>query len=280
MHHPSDKNRPVAALSRAVDVAPLVAAHGEAVLNQGLGPMFMEIYADMARRYMAETGATQRHFAMAVAKNHRHGSCNPKAQNGKLHSVEEVLASRDVAGPLKLLMCSPVSDGAAALVLCSEAFARKHGAQGVDVLACAMKSGNAGRNDCVEALTAEAAYETAAVGPKDMDVVEVHDAASPGELIVLEALGMAGKGEAISLLEAGTTSLGGAIPVNPSGGLVAKGHPIGATGCAQLVELSDQLRGRCGARQVDGARLALAENGGGWLGKGLASCVVTILGTG
>ena len=278
MHHQTDNYRPAAALSRAVDVAPLVAAHGEAILNRGLGPMFMEIYADMARRYMMENGATQQHFAMAAAKNHRHGSLNSKAQNGHAYTLEEVLASRDVADPLKLLMCSPVSDGAAALVLCSEKFASTHDAEVVDVLACVMKSGNAELDESVEALTARASFEAAGISPGDLDVIELHDAASPGELILLEAIGITGKGEAIGLLEAGETTIGGSIPTNPSGGLVAKGHPIGATGCAQLVELSDQLRGRCGARQVEGARLALAENAGGWLGKGVASCVVTILG--
>ena len=278
MYHPTDKSRPAAALSRGVDVAPLVEKHGEEVLSKGLGPMFMELYAKMARRYMEENGATQRHFAMVAAKNHNHGSRNPKAQNGHAYTVEEVLASRDVADPLRLLMCSPVSDGAAALVLCSETFAKKHGGQTADVLACVMKSGNARSDDAVESLTSSAAFEESGVDPKDIDVLEVHDAASPGELVILEALGVVKKGEAIPMLEAGETSLGGTIPTNPSGGLVAKGHPIGATGCAQLVELSGQLRERCGERQVAGARLALAENAGGWLGKGLASCVVTILG--
>ena len=125
---------------------------------------------------------------------------------------------------------------------------------------------------------AQAAYAQAGVGPDDLDVVEMHDAAAPAELIVSEEIGIAAPGEGPALLRAGETALGGRIPVNPSGGLLSRGHPIGATGCAQLTELVDQLRGRCGERQVAGARIALAENGGGWLGKGPAAATITILG--
>jgi acetyl-CoA acetyltransferase len=117
----------------------------------------------------------------------------------------------------------------------------------------------------------------AGVGPEDLDVLEVHDAAAPAELMIYEELGLCGPGEGPKLLASGETALGGRVPVNPSGGLLAKGHPIGATGCAQLVELADQLRGRCGARQVEGARVALAENGGGFLGADPAAIVITVL---
>jgi acetyl-CoA acetyltransferase len=125
--------------------------------------------------------------------------------------------------------------------------------------------------------TAARAYEHAGLGPADLDVVEVHDAAAPGELIVYEDLGLAGPGEGPELIRSGATDLGGRIPVNPGGGLLSRGHPVGATGCAQLVELTDQLRGRGGARQVGDARVALAENGGGWIGGEVATVVISVL---
>jgi acetyl-CoA acyltransferase len=123
------------------------------------------------------------------------------------------------------------------------------------------------------------AYERAGIGPEDLDVVELHDAAAPAELMTYEEIGLCGPGEGPALLRSGATRLGGRLVVNPSGGLLSKGHPIGATGCGQLVELADQLRGRCGARQVEGARVALAENGGGFLGTDAAAMVVTVLST-
>ena len=188
------------------------------------------------------------------------------------------MASREIAAPLTLLMCSPISDGAAAVVLCSQAVARRVGAT-VRVGATALVSGTdrrPGDPGAVERAAARA-FEQAGVGPGDVDVVEVHDAAAPAELMVYEELGLCPPGMGPKLLASGETHLGGRVPVNPSGGLLAKGHPIGATGCAQIVELVDQLRGRCGARQVPGARIAAAENGGGFLGTDAAACVVTVL---
>ena len=278
MTHPEDKKRAFAALARAVDVEALVAAQGEQVLTEGPGPLFMEIYAGEARQYMERSGATQRDFAEAAAKNHVHGSLNPKSQFQRAVDAEEVLQSREISDPLTLLMCSPIGDGSAALLLCSEDFASKHGCGDVVVLACALSSGIAADEDDCVPRAARKAYETSGVGPEDLDVVELHDAASPAELIVSEELGLAEPGGAVRLLRDGETRLGGRLPINTSGGLVSKGHPIGATGCAQLVELCDQLRGRAGARQVEGARIALAENAGGWLGAGPAACVVTVLG--
>ena len=126
-------------------------------------------------------------------------------------------------------------------------------------------------------MVAAQAYETAGLGPDALDVVELHDAGAPAELMYYEHLGLASEGEGLALLHSGATRLGGRVPVNPSGGLLRKGHPIGASGCAQLVELADQLRGRCGPRQVEGARTALAENGGGWIGEDAAAIVISIL---
>ncbi|HEV7686358.1 MAG TPA: thiolase family protein [Acidimicrobiia bacterium] len=240
---------------------------------------FMDVYAGMTRHYMEESGATAEDFARIAVKNQANGKLNPKAQYGGDITVEEVLASRQISGPLTLLMCSPIGDGAAAIVLCSEDAARRLGADTVRVRSTTLVSGRdrgPGDAGAVERAVAKA-YDASGVGPEDLDVIEVHDAAAPAELMVYEELGLCGPGEGPKLLASGETALGGRVPVNPSGGLLAKGHPIGATGCAQLVELADQLRGRCGARQVEGASVALAENGGGFLGSDPAAIVITVL---
>ena len=249
-------------------------------LPGGKRSFFMDIYAANSRAYMKDSGATRQDFAEVAVKSHRHAALNPYAQYRALVTVEDVLASREIAPPLTLLMCSPIGDGAAALVVCSPAAARRLGAR-VRVRGCALVSGRdrrPGEPGAVER-AAQAAYEEAGVGPGDLDVVELHDAAAPAELMTYEELGLCGEGEGPALLASGATGLGGRIPVNPSGGLLSKGHPIGATGCAQLVELTDQLRGRCGQRQVAGASVALAQNGGGFLGTDAAAMVVTLLST-
>jgi len=274
----TDKTRVAVALSRAVDVEELVAQRGEEVLEEGAGLLFMEIYAGLARDYAEQTGATPHDFAAIAAKSHANGSRNPKAQYQRALSVDEVLESRKIIDPLTLAMCAPIGDGAAALLLCSERFARTHAMRGPRVLACSLASGRRDAPSDVVERAAQRAYERAGLGPEDVDVVEVHDAASPAELIACEELGLAKPGEALAMLRDGDTRIGGRLPINPSGGLVCKGHPIGATGCAQLVELVDQLRGRAKARQVEGARVALAENAGGWLGTGPAAAAVTLLG--
>ena len=242
---------------------------------------FMDIYAAMTRAYMERSGASVRDLAEVAVKSHRNAALNPKAQFRTEVSVEEVLASREISAPLTLLMCSPIGDGAAAVVVCSEEYARRLGGAPVRVRACTLVSGTdrtAGQPGAVERAAA-GAYAEAGLGPGDLDVVEVHDAAAPAELMCYEELGLCGPGEGARLLASGDTALGGRLPVNPSGGLLSKGHPIGATGCGQLVELVDQLRGRCGPRQAEGARVALAENGGGFLGTDAAAMVVTILST-
>jgi acetyl-CoA acyltransferase len=240
---------------------------------------FMDVYAGMTRHYMEQSGATPEDFARIAVKNQGNGKLNPKAQYGGDITVEEVLSSRQISGPLTLLMCSPIGDGSAAVVLCSEEAARRLGAETVRVRATVLLSGRDRTPDqpsAVERAVAKA-YDMAGVGPDDLNVIEVHDAAAPAELMIYEELGLCGPGEGPKLLASGETALGGRVPVNPSGGLLAKGHPIGATGCAQLVELADQLRGRCGARQVPDAEVALAENGGGFLGTDPAAVVITVL---
>lgn len=242
--------------------------------------LFMDIYASMARSYMQRTGATARHFAMVSAKNSVHGSLNPKAQYQDKVSVEDVLSAPMISDPMTLLMCSPIGDGAAALVLVSEKKARQLGLKDrVRVLSSVLATGfdyEEGAQTVPE-YAAGLAYEAANVGPADLDVVELHDASAPAELIYYEYLGLAKKDEGVALIESGATALGGRVPVNPSGGLLRKGHPIGASGAGQIVELVDQLRGRCGARQVAGARTAMAENGGGFIGKDVAAIVISVL---
>jgi acetyl-CoA acyltransferase len=243
---------------------------------------FMDVYATMAAAYMERSGATAEDFAAVSVKSHRSGALNPNAQYRDPLTVEQVLASRQISGPLTLMMCSPIGDGAAALMVASRAGLARIGAEPeVRALATVLRSGTRlevdGQGGAVADTTA-AAYEQAAIGPADLDVVEVHDAAAPGELITYEDIGIAGPGIGPELIRAGATELGGRIPVNAGGGLLSRGHPVGATGCAQLVELTDQLRGRCDKRQVPNARIALAENGGGWIGGEVASVVITILG--
>jgi acetyl-CoA acetyltransferase len=266
--------------STAVSPAPVATAVAPEKKSDGGGKSpFMDVYAAMTRHYMEQSGATPEDFARIAVKNQGNGKLNPKAQYGGDITIEEVMASRQISGPLTLLMCSPIGDGAAAIVLCSEDAARRLGAETVRVRATALVSGRDRTPDepgAVERAVAKA-YDMAGVGPEDLNVCEVHDAAAPAELMIYEELGLCGPGEGPKLLASGETALGGRIPVNPSGGLLAKGHPIGATGCAQLVELADQLRGRCGARQVEGAQVALAENGGGFLGTDPAAIVISVL---
>jgi acetyl-CoA acetyltransferase len=240
---------------------------------------FMEIYANFTRAYMERSGATVEDFADVAAKNSAHGVLNPLAQYRRRRTREEVLASRVVTDPLRVLMCAPIADGAAAVVL-QAADVTRDTSRAVRVTASALLSGDSDPSTSIEHRTVTAAYEQAGLGPEDIDLVEIHDAASPNELIMYEQLGFCAPGDGASLLASGATALGGRVPFNPSGGLVSKGHPVGATGCAQLVELTQQLRGEAGERQVAGARHALAENAGGYLHPHAAACVVTILSAG
>ncbi len=242
----------------------------------GTGSVFMDYYASRAKDYIARSDATPADFAQVAVKNNANGALNPKAQYGGLLTVDEVLASRTISDPLTLLMCAPMSDGAAAAVVTTPAVAARWQAQAVAIRAIAIGSGAAGVGGLIQK-TAERAYEAAAISPSDVDVVECHDAASPAELIAIEDLALCSEGEAVKLLRAGTTEISGDLPVNPSGGLASRGHPVAATGLAQVVELADQLRGRCGPRQVDGARIGLAENAGGYIGPDPAAAAVVIL---
>lgn len=288
-----DKLRSMGAFSSAVDVEDpegalkvlrmMAEAAGESFDATGAGEkrsVFMDIYSLMAKKHMKKYGTTKRHFAMVAAKNSFHGSMNPRAQYRDEMTVQQVLDARTIIEPLTLPMCSPIGDGAAAVVLVSEKKARELGLKRpVRILASALVSGwdFAGRDESVGGFAAQLAFAEAGIGPADLSCVELHDASAPSEIVAYEYLGLCAPGEGSKLIETGATRLGGRIPVNTSGGLLRKGHPVGATGCAQIVELTEQLQGRSGPRQVEGARLALAHNGGGAIGLDAAATVATIL---
>jgi acetyl-CoA acetyltransferase len=234
--------------------------------------VFMDIYAALCRYHMKTYGTTQRQIAAVAAKNHLHSVHNPLAQFQKAFSIDEVLASPPIAYPLTTLMCSAISDGAAAVVLCNAAGLKKLGGAGraVKVLASVIQTGsNRGleeREKIVAHLAARKAYELAGVPPGDVSVAEVHDASAMGEILNAESLMLVPFGQGGPAAERGDFTVGGRIPINPSGGLESKGHPIGATGLGQIHELVTQLRGEAGKRQVEKARIAIQENGGGLFG--------------
>jgi len=242
--------------------------------------VFMDAYAMAARWHMSKYGSTQRQLAAICAKNHFHGSLNPLAQYQKNMTIEEVLSDRPVSYPLTRPMCAPVGDGAAAVILCSESYLKKlKNARPVRILASVLGSGrerDMDGEDIGERLSRQA-YEAAGLGPDDIDVAELHDATAYGELHQTEAMGFCPPGEGGPFAMSGATALGGKIPVNTSGGLECRGHPIGASGLAQIHEVVTQLRSEAGKRQVEGARIGLTENGGGNLGVEEASMTIHIL---
>ncbi|MGH3933122.1 MAG: thiolase family protein, partial [Pseudonocardiaceae bacterium] len=238
----------------------------------------MDMYAQVSLRYMEESGATREDLARVVVKNQRHGMLNPASQYGAEMTIEEVLGAREIVWPFTLPMCSPISDGAAAAVLVSEDRYPGSGTE-IPVLASIMRTAPADGAARVTALASEVAYQTAGVGPEDLDCLEVHDAAASAELVIYEQLGLAKPGEGPSLIRSGATSLGGQTPVNTGGGLLARGHPIGATGLGQIVEVVLQLRGTAGSRQVPEANLALTQNAGGWHGSDNVVSVVHVFGS-
>jgi acetyl-CoA acetyltransferase len=257
------------------------AAKGEEQKKKsGQRTIFMDAYAMGARRHMEKYGTTQRQLAIVASKNHFHSSMNPLAQYQTQFTVEEVLAAPEVAYPLTRPMCSPIGDGAAAAIIASEAFARKIGARHtVELAACILASGEGGQASEENTLTkvAKKAYEKSGIGPEDIDLAEVHDATAFGEIGATEGLLFCPEGGGGPWAEAGHSRLGGRLPVNVSGGLESQGHPIGATGIRQVVELYWHLTGRAGQRQVKGAKVGLAQNAGGSVGGSGGALSVTIL---
>jgi acetyl-CoA acetyltransferase len=253
-------------------------------LEVSQGMVMPALYAMRARRYMADFGATKEHLAKVVVKSRKNASMNPFAQFNQLTTVEEVLKSRMIADPITLFQCCPTGDGAGAAVLCSMDRARKYTSHPVLIKASVLVSGKfepGFRDMTTPEITlrgSKIAYEMAGLGPKDIDVVEVHDAFSIAELLYYEALGFCGHGEAPKLIDEGATGIDGRIPVNPSGGLISKGHPVGATGLAQLAEIVWQLRGQAGPRQVKDAKVGMTHcTGGGISGLDHGACSIHIV---
>ncbi|MGW2627809.1 lipid-transfer protein [Streptomyces chattanoogensis] len=257
----------------------MAAAHGFEMT-----PPTAQIFGNAAREHMDRYGTTAEQLAAVGAKNHRHSAHNPHAQFQDVYTVEEILAAKTIHRPLTKLQCSPTSDGAAAAVIASERFVREHGLadRAVEIAAQAMTTDtddSFASGSCIDVVgkpmsraAARQVYAASGLGIEEVDVIELHDCFSVNELLTYEALGMCADGEAGKLIADGATTYGGRWVVNPSGGLISKGHPLGATGLAQTAELVWQLRGTAGERQVPGARVGLAHN----IGLGGAA-VVTLL---
>ncbi|MGE0684828.1 MAG: thiolase family protein [Candidatus Binatia bacterium] len=279
----SDKKRTFQAIGSGIDVemAEEFARQMSGEQSAGAGEsrsVFMDYYANLARQHMARYGTTQEQFARIAAKNHTNGSLNPHAQYQTPRTVEEVLAAPLIAEPLTRMMCSPIGDGAAAVVVMSAEKARQFTTTPVLVRASTLGSSDKHNPNEPGIVTkvAQKAYTMSGIGPQEVQVVEVHDATAPAELLAYEELGLCKVGDGGKMIEDGVTALGGRVPVNPSGGLLAKGHPVGATGVAQIAEIFWQLRGEAGKRQVPNARVGLTENGGGVIDGENAAATVHI----
>jgi len=276
----ADKTAAMRAVEACCDIAEIAEVKAQALAAGSQGSIFMDFYARKAQRYFQQHGGSEQHLAMIAAKNHRAGSINPWAQSRTPRSVEEVLASRSIADPIRLLMCAPVSDGACALILADAAWARAQGLTGPVIRSAALGTDDFTDRDSQMAWICQRAYTMAGLRPDSLDVAEVHDATAAGELFEYESLGLAAPGRGWTLLDEGVVMPGGRCPVNPSGGLIARGHPLGATGVAQVIELSLQLSGRAGDRQVKGARVGVAQCAGGQsafartTGAAAMSCIV------
>ncbi len=273
-----------------IDVWKLVRQNVEERLRNGSGSNggeamdhspFMDVYALACRRHMKKYGSTQRQLAVIASKNHDHSALNPLAQIQKRVSVDQVLSDKPIAYPLTRSMCAPIGDGAAAAIVCSRSFLRKLPSRQRAIVIRASLIGS-GRNrtedepDIGERLSRRA-YDLTGIGPSDISLAECHDATAFGELHQSEALGFCEEGRGGELAESGATRIGGRIPLNTSGGLESRGHPIAASGLAQIFEVVTQLRGEAGERQVEGARIGLTQNGGGALGVEEAAMGIHVL---
>jgi acetyl-CoA acyltransferase len=268
-----DKSRAFNALRGSTDIDEI----GEGIPGQvAANSVLMDYYAAVAQAYLDQYEATPEDFALVAVKNRRHAADNPLAHLRTPQTVEDVLSSRMISRPLTLPMCSPLTDGAAALVLCSEAYAKKLRVPTLEIVASKLAAGRGQYSSPVQD-AADAVYRASGYGPTDFDLIELHDAAAPAELLQYAEIGLCEEGRGHHLVRNGDTALGGRIPINTSGGLLSRGHPLGATVCAQLVELCTQLRGRADRRQVKNARLAMAVNGGGWLDGTYALAIATIV---
>ncbi|MBI5444057.1 MAG: thiolase family protein [Deltaproteobacteria bacterium] len=284
----ADKAMSFKALSAAMDVESGIdfltdfsaRCGNDPMIGEGAGinrSIFMDMYSYYARAYMKECGLTQEHFAKIAVKSHKIAALNPRSQYRREVTLGEVLASGDVVFPLTRMMCAPMGDGAAAAVLCSKPVAARLTTSPIWVAGSTLGSGSLrGDGDFVTAAIAPKAYAAAGIGPGEIDVVEVHDTTSPAEIVFLIQLGLCPPGNAARWIEEGQTGLEGAMPTNPSGGLQSKGHPVGATGTAQIFEIVNQLKGRSGPRQVKDPKVGMTQNGGGVLGPGAAAMAIHI----
>lgn len=261
--------------------------HGHTFAPSPHRVMFLDLHAIQARHHMRRFGTTLEQIAKGASKNHHHGSLNPGAQYRFEITPEEVLADRAIVPPLTRAMCSPISDGAAAVLVCSKRFLstldERAKDRAVQVRACALAGGRY-RDLEAPSLTryaAAKAWKQAGLGPSDIGIAEVHDATSFCEILHLEQLGLVPEGEGGPFVGSGATALGGELPVNLSGGLVSKGHPLAATGLSMVAELTQQLRGEAGERQAlsfgESPTIGLAQNAGGSIGWDEALCAVTVL---
>ncbi len=254
---------------------------GDKIIQEGGGDkrsMFMDMYSFLAKVYMKKYGLTQKHYAMLSVKSHKNGALNPHAQYQDEVTLEEVLRSGDVSYPLTRMMCAPLGDGGAAAILCAKSMVARFGSKPVWVEASMVGSGTIACKveECVTERLATKLYNAAGIGPTDIDVVEVHDATSPSEIMYLIELGICPGEDAPKWIDEGYMELNGRMPTNSSGGLVAKGHPLGATGCGQIYEIVKQLRGEAGKRQVKDAKVGMTHNGGGIIGIDAAAVAMHI----
>ncbi|MFD0389739.1 thiolase family protein [Tistrella bauzanensis] len=251
--------------------------------DSGKATVFMHTYAMQAAWHMKTWGTTREQIAFGAAKNHDMGALNPKAQYRFRMTPQEVLVDREISWPLTRSMCAPIGDGAAAALLCSGAFLRQQSPvvqeRAVKVCTSVLTGGKYRALDepSLSAVAAQRAYVKAGLTPANISVAEVHDATAFGEIFQAEMLGFCEVGKGGAFVASGATALGGVIPINLSGGLVSKGHPIGATGLSMIYEITNQLRGEAGERQRQGADIGLAENGGGVMGFDEAACSIVIL---
>ncbi len=279
-----DKAKSLRAFNSAVDVSELAEIEkrlGRSSEGTSDRSLFMDLYISMLNSGASDSqgavgGITREQMALVSVKNHYHGSLNPYAQYREEVTLEQVLQSRPVVGPLTVLMCSPLGDGAAAVLIASEEFARSKGLKGPRVDASVLVSGRGDDRSMAPSTrrAATQAYEMAGISPEDVDVAEVHDAVAPAELSIYEDLRFCAPGEGPKLVADRVTWLGGKLPVNTSGGLLARGHPIGATGLGQIVEVVWQLQGKAGKRQVENCKVGLTQNGGGHIGFDAAAMAV------
>jgi len=279
-----DKAKSFRAFNSAVDVSELAEIEkrlGRSSEGTSDRSLFMDLYLSMLNSGASDSqgavgGITREQMALVSVKNHYHGSLNPYAQYREEVTLEQVLQSRQVVGPLTVLMCSPLGDGAAAVLIASEEFARSKGLKGPRVDASVLVSGRGDDRSMAPSTwrAATQAYEMAGISPEDVGVAEVHDAVAPAELSIYEDLRFCAPGEGPKLVADRITWLGGRLPVNTSGGLLSRGHPIGATGLGQIVEVVWQLQGKAGKRQVENCKVGLTQNGGGHIGFDAAAMAI------